>query len=255
MWIFQAKLCVTIFQAGSGNVGRQARQTEFDRVSAVASRRTARFLPRFSRSAMAAAPQVIAQQTASQYRRELGRQPPAYDKSLHPMSDKDINERMVKLDAYDAQRSRENNGKHARKLLQLAKEGRLAAWGGKAAAGEAGVPSCRPQAKAKVRTGHSSRSAEAGMPVVEGAASVGMAGSPAQDNPMPPPAPGVPEATVPTRDFRAAKRQRGTTTPTGSDRSGVQSSSRNSAAEQASAGEVQQPLGFSLLRSANPVAA
>ena len=89
---------------------------------------------------MAAAPQVIAQQTASQYRRELGRQPPAYDKSLNPMSEKDIRDRMMKLDLYDAQRTRENNGKHARKLLQLAQEGRLAAWSGASAAAELRVP-------------------------------------------------------------------------------------------------------------------
>lgn len=89
---------------------------------------------------MAAAPRVIAQQTASQYRRELGRQPPAYDKSLNPMSCKDIHERMMKLDAYDAQRTRENNGKHARKLLQVAQEGRLAGWSGASAAAELRVP-------------------------------------------------------------------------------------------------------------------
>ena len=82
---------------------------------------------------MAAAPQVIAQQTASQYMRELARQLPAYDKSLHPMREKDIQERTTKLDLYDTQRTRENNGKHARKLLQLAQEGRLAAWSGAAA--------------------------------------------------------------------------------------------------------------------------
>ena len=181
---------------------------------------------------MAAAPQVISQQTASQYRRELVRQPPAFYRSWNPIGDKDINERMVKLDAYDAQRTRENNGKHARRLMQLVKEGRLAVRGGKATAAEAGVLSGSMQAKTKVREGRSSRLAEAGSPVVEAAASVGTVGLPSQGGPMPAAA-GIPEATGAPRDVPAAKRQRRTSTPTGSERPGGQSSWRNSAAEQA----------------------
>ena len=181
------------------------------------------------------------------------RQPPAYDKSLNPMSDEDVDERMMKLDAYDAQRTRENNGKHARMLLELAKEGKLAARGGEATAPEVRVPGGSLQSKTKVRAGRPRRFTEPRTPVVEGVASTGMAGLPTQDDSMPAAA-GVPGAARPPPDALPAKRQRRAAAPAGPERSGGQSSLRNSAAEQmASAGIVRRPLGSSSLHPANPV--
>ena len=106
---------------------------------------------------MADAPQVIAPATASLYRQELTRQPPAFHMSGKPMDDKDINKRMVKLDEYERQKRREINGKHARKLLQFVNEGRLAVLGRKPTVVEAGVLIGSIQKKTKVRQDRSNR--------------------------------------------------------------------------------------------------
>ena len=47
--------------------------------------------------------------------------------TLEPMSQEDIHVRMLKLNLYDAQKKRKYNGKHAKKLLQLVQQGRIAA--------------------------------------------------------------------------------------------------------------------------------
>ena len=141
---------------------------------------------------------------------------------------------------------------------------------------EAGVASCSIQAKTTGRECRSSRSPDAESPMVEAAGSVGTVGLPSQQRPMPPaigvvveaavsvgtvglpsqewpmpPAIRIPEATSVPHDVPAAKRQRRTPAPIGSERPGVQSAWCG-AAEQTSPGEVQQLLSFSSLRTANP---